>query len=103
MTDMVRKQIYITRRQQALLKHLSLQLGLSEAEIIRQAIDREAARGKHQIPASDEQSWQDALSFMRSLRNRSHLFAEPYRWNREELYEERTNRYAPKVKDEGNS
>jgi hypothetical protein len=89
MADMVRKQIYITRQQQAFLKKQSLQLGLSEAAIIRQAIDREAALVKNQILASDEQSWQDALSFMRSLRNRSHLFAEPYRWNREELYEDR--------------
>ncbi len=102
MTDMVRKQIYITRRQQALLKRLSHQLGLSEAAIIRQAIDREAAKGKNQIPVSDEQSWQDALSFMRSLRDRSHLFKEPYRWNREELYGERMDRYTPKTRDEGN-
>ena len=97
MTDMVRKQIYITRRQQALLKRLSQQLGVSEAAIIRQAIDREAAMGKNQIPASDEQSWLDALTFMRSLHNRAHLFAEPLRWNREALYEDRMNRYAPKA------
>ena len=96
MTDMVRKQIYITRRQQALLKQLSHQLGVSEATIIRQAIDREAAVGRNRLPASDERSWQDALHFMRSLRGRSHLFAEPYRWNREELYEDRMNRLAPK-------
>ena len=103
MTDMVRKQIYITRRQQALLKQLSHQLGLSEAEIIRKAIDREAAMGRNKLPASSEQSWQDALGFMRSLRDRAHLFMEPYRWNREELYEERMGRYAPKTRDEGNS
>jgi hypothetical protein len=100
MTDMVRKQIYITRRQQALLKQLSQQLGLSEAEIIRQAIDREAVVGKNPLPGSGEQSWQEALNFMRSLRDRSHLFKEPYRWNREELYEERMNRYSPRTRDE---
>ena len=62
-------------------------------------IDRDAAMGKNQIPASDEQSWQDALDFMRALRKRSDLFTEPYRLNREELYEERMNRYAPKARD----
>ena len=42
MTDMVRKQVYIHQRQEATLKRLARQRGLSEAEIIRQAIDREA-------------------------------------------------------------
>jgi len=40
---MVRKQVYIHQRQEATLKRLARQRGLSEAEIIRQAIDREAA------------------------------------------------------------
>ena len=42
-TNMVRKQIYIPRRQNALLKRLSQARGLSEAEIIRQAIEKEVA------------------------------------------------------------
>lgn len=37
-TQLVRKQIYIHRRQQALLKQPARARGLSEAEIIRQAI-----------------------------------------------------------------
>jgi hypothetical protein len=39
----VRKQIYIQKRQDALLKRLDQARGLSEAEIIRQAIEREVA------------------------------------------------------------
>jgi hypothetical protein len=42
-THMVRKQFYIQKRQDVLLKRLSEARGLSEAEIIRQAIEREAA------------------------------------------------------------
>jgi hypothetical protein len=37
---MVRKQIYIPKRQQLLLKRKAKAVGISEAELIRQAIDR---------------------------------------------------------------
>ena len=93
MTDMVRKQIYISRRQQALLRRLSQQRGLSEAEIVRQAIDHEATHAAAQTSLSTEQSWQDALAFMRSLRDRASQFSEPYRWGREEIYAERLRHY----------
>ena len=40
MSDMmVRKQIYLPRRQNQLLKRLAKQRGVSEAEVIRQALD----------------------------------------------------------------
>ena len=42
MSDMVRKQFYIHKRQQLLLRRLSQARGVSEAEIVRQAIEREA-------------------------------------------------------------
>jgi len=92
MTDMIRKQIYISRRQQALLKHLSRQSGLSEAEIVRKAIDREAEKILPQPNQASEQTWQEALAFMRSLRDRTALYTEPVHWNRTELYTERMNR-----------
>jgi hypothetical protein len=40
---MIRKQFYLYRRQNQLLKRLAEQRGVSEAEIIRQALEREAA------------------------------------------------------------
>lgn len=93
MSDMVRKQVYIHRRQQALLKRLSAQRGVSEAEIIRQAIDREAINisPRHQLNSRD--AWDKAYQFMLSLRERAGQFSEPYQWNREEIYEERLSRY----------
>ena len=44
MTHMVRKQIYISERQLALLRRLAVVRGVSEAEVVRQAIDREAGQ-----------------------------------------------------------
>ena len=43
-TAMVRKQIYIPRRQQTLIKRISETRGVSEGEVIRQAIEREINR-----------------------------------------------------------
>ena len=42
MSKMVRKQFYIHKRQHILQKRLSQTRGVSEAEIVRQAIEREA-------------------------------------------------------------
>ena len=39
---MVRKQIYLPRQQNQLVKRLAKQRGVSEAEVIRQALKREA-------------------------------------------------------------
>jgi hypothetical protein len=108
MTDMVRKQIYISRRQQAFLKRISLLRGLSEAEIIRQAIDREAGKILPQPAQASEQAWQDELNFMHALRERSERYPEPVHWDREALYEERMNRLLEdrppyNAKDEGQS
>ncbi len=41
MAEMVRKQIYIQERHERLLKRISKARGVSEAELIRQAIERE--------------------------------------------------------------
>lgn len=94
MSEMVRKQIYISRRQQALLKRLSQQRGLSEAEIIRQAIDREATHAAPRIELSSQEAWDQAYQFIQSLAERAGQFKTPYKWNREELYEERLSRYS---------
>ncbi len=93
-TQLVRKQIYIHRRQQALLKQLARACGLSEAEIIRQAIDREAVNVMSQPLRGNQDSWEETKAFMRSLETRRGQFREPIHWNRAELYEERLNRLA---------
>ena len=57
-THMVRKQIYIHKRQNTLLKRLSQARGVSEAEIIRQAIDREISGEAPKSTVADRSAWQ---------------------------------------------
>ncbi len=89
-TNMVRKQIYIQKRQEALLKRLSQARGLSEAEIIRRAIEREVT-GESAQPAWSASSAID--DFTRLAKRAQATNAEPYRWNRAEIYQERENRW----------
>ncbi len=87
MTDMIRKQIYIRRRQELVLRRLARARGVSEAEIIRQAIDDKLSGHLPPIPA-DSFSLDSIVRF--ALARRKHgRTAKPYRWNRDELYQER--------------
>lgn len=93
MAQMIRKQIYIQRRQQALLKRLARLRGLSEAEIIRQAIEREVeARATKALPG-DTTALQDFLKFARSRRSAGAVGTQRT-WKRDDLYEERLNRHS---------
>jgi hypothetical protein len=91
-TQMVRKQIYIRVHQEALLKRLSQARGLSEAEIIRQAIDREVSGMPAQPSAADRSAWQELAAFV-DARQVTAIQGKPYRWNREEIYSERESRW----------
>lgn len=91
-TQMVRKQIYIQKRQEALLKRLSQARGLSEAEIIRQAIEREASGAPIQSAIIDQNAWQELVAFVEA-RQSTVRSGKPYRWNREEIYSERESRW----------
>ncbi len=70
MAEMVRKQIYIEDRHERLLKRISKTRGVSEAELIRQAIDRETI-GKNAFPFEpDQAAWDEIL---RSVEKRTSL------------------------------
>ena len=92
-TDMVRKQIYIHRRQQNLLRQLARQCGVSEAEIIRRAIDRETIL--QEIPLSEDShtALEEILQAAYAHLTQPAATGEPYRFNRSEIYEERENRW----------
>ncbi len=93
MVQMIRKQVYIQPQQQRILKRLSQMRGLSEAELIRQAIDRQT--GGIAAPfISDAAAWEEAHAFMLALRDLSAADRRPREWQREDLYEERISRYA---------
>jgi len=92
MTQMIRKQIYIAKRQEQILKRLAKRRGLSEAEIIRQALDRELNLGVSRRQPRDPEAWARARRLMLSLQAQGPLPNRPRNWTREDLYKERMNR-----------
>lgn len=87
MTHMLRKQIYIPKRQQAILKRLAKARGLSEAEIIRQAIEREVAVSAARPMAGDRSALEDFIRF--GLARQATSDSTRRAWTRDELYDER--------------
>lgn len=92
MSTMIRKQIYIDRTQNRQLKKLARAHGVSEAEIIRRAIDKQISGGTTRS-RPDAEAWDKAYKFMMSVRNRGPLKDEPRSWKREDLYEDRLSRH----------
>jgi hypothetical protein len=85
---MVRKQIYLPRRQNQVLKRLAKQRGVSEAEVLRQALEREAKAITY--PASaDADGWNKIKKFVKERQAQYAGVGKPVEWDREELYEER--------------
>jgi hypothetical protein len=99
MANMVRKQIYIAKRQQAALRRLAEAEGVSEAEIIRQAIDQRAAGAPAQRLPADTEAWEQGLAFMRALQAQGPLPNQKRTWRREDAYAEREARYDRKHSD----
>jgi len=94
MTQMIRKQVYIQKRQQVLLKRLARRRGVSEAEVIRQAIDQQVQSAANQPLPPDPQALETIILFALGRRKLG-AASEPYRWQREDAYEERDQRLAP--------
>ncbi len=97
MAQMIRRQVYISKRQQAKLKRLAREKGISEAEFIRQAIERLLSSGRLSSAAStrlDPAAWKAARQFMLTLRAQGPQLNQPRQWKREDAYEERLSRYA---------
>ncbi len=91
---MIRKQFYIRRRHQILLKKLAQAKGVSEAEIIRQAIEHEAAGSERQAAAADRNAWEEILAAVEA-RKALGVRAIPYNWSRQEAYRKREIRIEP--------
>ncbi|MSP12907.1 MAG: ribbon-helix-helix protein, CopG family [Chloroflexi bacterium] len=88
MSQMVRKQIYIQERQETMIKQLAQARGVSESEVIRQAIDHEISSGPHAVPP-DATAWERLHRFMLDLYQRGPLENQPRQWSREDLYADR--------------
>jgi hypothetical protein len=96
MAQMIRKQVYIEPRQDADLKRLARTRGVTEAEIIRQAIDRVASSPATVAGQRDAEAWEEARAFIQALIAQGPVPG-GRRWSRNELYEERLSRYGHKA------
>jgi len=83
MSKMIRKQVYIEPEQETLLKRLSREQGLTEAELIRSGIVRLSSRSN---VIKDITFWEEEKKFIRSLMKKGPLKGKR-RWKREDLYE----------------
>jgi hypothetical protein len=88
---MIRKQIYIARRQEQVLKRLSRARNVSEAAVIREAIDRQADAVIAMPVALDATAWDEALLFM--SRRSGRRAAKPRHVRREDAYADRLRRW----------
>jgi hypothetical protein len=84
MSAKVRKQIYIEAHQEAQLKALAEQTGLSEAEIIRQAINRQARILR--LPRRELDVWDKEQEFIAQLMAQGPVTG-GRTWTREELHD----------------
>ncbi|HHY33848.1 MAG TPA: ribbon-helix-helix domain-containing protein [Firmicutes bacterium] len=65
MPEMVRKQFYIEPRQDALLKQRARHLGITEAELVREALDAYASEAI--VARLDPTAWQREKAFIEAL------------------------------------
>lgn len=80
----IRKQIYIEPYQEALLKRLTDETGVSEAEIIRQAIDQHARMLKSITPRPS--AWEEEQNFIADLMKQGPVPGGRI-WRREDLHD----------------
>lgn len=87
MSSKIRKQIYLDAEQEAILKLLSAEKGISEAEIIRQAIIRYSLAA--QKAQRNLKAWEEEKAFMQKIINQSNTSVSTKKrtWNREDLYD----------------
>ena len=88
MTTMVRKQIYIEPQQEEQLKQRAAETGMSEAEIIRRAIDWWLKDEVRRLRA--EQAWEQARALMEERYGEGPVPG-GRTWTRDGLYDERLN------------
>jgi hypothetical protein len=93
MARMIRKQVYIQERQQAVLRRLARKQGVSEAAVIRQAIDGQLDGGQTRFSPPDDGAWRKVLASMRGAQRSNRSRARARSWKRDDLYEERLSRY----------
>jgi hypothetical protein len=89
MAALVRKQVYINAAQEQFLKWRAKALGVTEAELIRAAIDALARTPER--PPFDPDAWKSVVDSMNE-RARLPSTGEGRTWTRDDIYEERLGR-----------
>jgi len=92
MKNMVRKQIYIQKSQEERLKRAAEARGISEAEIIRRALENELKRAGYRL-AYDSDAMKRLHKAMLAQDKKPPVPKKKRDWKREDLYEERMKRY----------
>jgi hypothetical protein len=87
MAAMVRKQVYIEPRQDQFLKQRAAELGVTEADLIRQGITLLAQSPA--VPALDPDAWADEEAVLDQRARRVPGHHQAWRFRREDIYEER--------------
>jgi hypothetical protein len=90
---MIRKQLYIDQRHEQKLKRLASERGVTEAEIVRDAIDRAESRRLPSRRIPNIETGRKLIQFMRTIGSHHPRSAPRPRWTRESLYEERIGRW----------
>jgi hypothetical protein len=85
---MIRKQVDIDERHEEKLKRLARERGVTEAEIIRDAIEHTENSQLPSQPIPDPEAVRQFFAFVRALENRP-----APQWTRDSLYEERIGRW----------
>jgi hypothetical protein len=85
---MVRKQIYLYKQQETMLRRVAEARGVSEAEIIRQALDQVLTASGEAVSSATKSPLDEFIELARSNKKRG----KPYKWNRQDAYEERENK-----------
>lgn len=83
MAKMIRKQVYIEPRHESLLKHLMRETGMSEAELIRESLDRQ---GRIFHLPRDLRAWHEERAFIVQLIEKGPALGKRS-WKRDELHE----------------
>jgi hypothetical protein len=83
MARMVRKQLYLDDKQDAELASRARELGVSQAEVVRRAVDRYLADER---PAASDRAWEE-LEAMWAESDRRGVGSGGRRWTRDELHE----------------
>lgn len=81
---MIRKQMYIEKRQERLLKQLAKKTGMAESEIMRQALDLHMNNLRFNEGRSD--LWKEEMEFVKKRLKKGFVLG-GRQWRREDLHE----------------